>query len=76
MIYFALFLGGMWLGKMFYFDIYFILYFYSILLAIYLFYFYALYKKRDEKEKTFYIPIEKTDEQNEKKEKEIPIIRY
>lgn len=69
MIYFALFLAGLWLGKMFYFNINFILYFYAILLAIFLFYSYALSRK----EKTFYVPIEKEDEQNED---ELPIIRY
>lgn len=72
MIYFFLFLAGIFLGKMFYFNINFILYFYSILLIIYLFYFYAI-QKENKKEKTFYIPI---NDENEKNEEELPIIRY
>jgi len=73
MIYFFLFLAGLFLGKMFYFNINFILYFYAILFVIFLFYSYAIGREQNEKNKIFYVPIEN---ENEKNEEEIPIIRY
>ena len=72
MIYFFLFLAGLWIGTNFYFTSNAIMYFCAMIFALYIFYFYALRKEKNRKEKIFYVPIENIDEDNEA---ELPIIR-